>query len=616
MSYDYTSPYYGYRVVQLTISIRKHSTDLQLYEPAVRTGFSLNTTFQLYYVDLDTGLPITGTTVSVVNASLAGAWSIVEVGGNLYEVRINTSAFLAIGTYWVEIETQNTGAYSNYQDTTIFVRVYVRERYTILSYDAVGSVGYTDDVTITVYFTDSDFSDAPITNSSNMLMLTVNQSTYTVSEGGTPGSYVITMPANQFIAFQYSAVQINMTYSGEPFYQNQTISVKFQITGTSTEFAWDPSDPVPYGDLANVTFYWGDVDSGIPVDCLLGVNATITVVSVTQPGLDTTNVTIMNIIQGADVGAYATFFLLLNTTYLDDYGTFEFRITIDWTNPNLAPYYEDQNNKLVTVIVRMRNTAVPQILVDSVSYGENATVRLQYVDLDNSSQLVTGASLNIAVLDGLTYEVNPTPQGGFYEIYVVTEGTGLLGTIRINMTIEWYGSPYYENQTTIVAILTINMKVATMEITYPDVTPYLDNVTFFIHLRDSITLDYINNNESFISGAFVTPSIGSTPIITYVLASDGTYKVTFNTTLLAQLGTYVLTLTFDHSGSSPYYSELSRNVTGLVRERATALDYEPVPAQPYGNYSIFTVTYSDVDAQPTEYISSGDVYLSCGTSVA
>ncbi|MCK5240195.1 MAG: hypothetical protein KAR33_11635, partial [Candidatus Thorarchaeota archaeon] len=366
-------------------------------------------------------------------------------------------------------------------------------------------------------------------------------------------------------------------------------------------------------DLANVTFYWGDIASGIPVDCQLGINATITVVSVTQPGLDVSNVTILNIVQSADVGAYASFFLLLNTTYLDSYGTYEFRITIDWTNPSLAPYYEDQNNKLMTVVVRMRNTAVPQILVDSVSYGENATVRLQYVDLDNSSQLVTGVSLNITVLDGLTYQVNPIPVGGFYEVYVVTESAGLLGTVRINMTIEWYGTPYYENQTSVVAFLTINMKVATMEITYPDVTPYLDNVTFFIHLRDSLTLEYINNNDSYISGVFVIPSIGSTPIISYVVASDGTYLVTINSTLLGQLGTYVITITFDHSGSSPYYSVLTRNVTGVVRARATSLDYEPVSAQPYGNYSIFTVTYLDVDAASTP-IDTGDVYLSCGSS--
>ncbi|MFW9954462.1 MAG: hypothetical protein ACFFD3_07910, partial [Candidatus Thorarchaeota archaeon] len=554
VSYDYTSPYYGYRLVKLTFTIRKHSTELQLSEPAAGIGFGLNTTFQLSYIDLDTGLPITGASLTVSNASLAGYWSIVEVGGNLYEVRINTTAFLAIGTYWVVMNTQNTGAYANYQDTSIYVRVYVRERYTTLSYDAVGSVGYTDDVVITVYYSDSDLGNAPITNATNALRLTTNQSTYSVTYGIAPGSFVITMPANQFVPFAYSTVSITMLYEGVPFYQNQTITVRFQITGTSTEFAWDPIDPVPYGNYANVTFYWGDVDSGTPVLCALGGDTAITVVSITQPGLDTSNTTIMNIVQGSNVGAYATFFLLLNTSFLDGFGTFEFRITIDWTDSGAAPYYEDQNNKLVTIVVRIRDTAVPQILVDSVYYGEDATIRLQYVDMDNSGQLITGANLNIAVLDGLSYTVNPTPVGGFYEVYVVTEGTGLLGAVRINMTIQWYGTPYYENQTSVAAILTINMKIATMEVTYPDVTPYLDNVTFFIHLRDSTTLQYINNNESFISAIFVVPSIGSTPTITYVIASDGTYKVTFNSSILSQVGTYVVTVTFDHSGSSPYYS--------------------------------------------------------------
>ncbi|MDF1539175.1 MAG: hypothetical protein P1Q69_09745, partial [Candidatus Thorarchaeota archaeon] len=609
VSYDYTSPFYGYRIIQLTISIRMHSTELQLYEPAVNTGFGLNTTFQLYYIDLDNSSAITLASLSITNASLTGYWSIVEIGGGLYEVQLNTTVFATLGTYWIEVEAQNVG---NLQDTTINVRIYVRERYTILSYDAVGTVGYTDDVIITVYYSDSDLASAPIVNGTPILTLTVNQTTYSVTAGVTPGSYVITMPANQFVAFAYTDVKIDMTSVGVPYYQDQSITVRFQTTGTSTEFAWDPSDPVPYGDLANVTFYWGDIDSGLPVACTLGVDTAITVVSITQPGLDTTNVTILNIVQGVDSGSYATFFLLLNTTYLDSYGTYEFRISIDWTDAGQTPYYQDQSNKLVTVTVRMRNTAVPQILVDSVAYGENATIRVQYVDLDNASLLVTGAQLDISVLDGLTYEVNPIPVGGFYEIKVVTEGTGLLGTIRINMTILWYGAPYFENQTSVTAFLTINMKVATMEITYPDVAPYLDNVTFYIHLRDSITLEYINNNESSISATFVSPSIVATPIITYVPDSDGTYLITFNSTELSQLGTYILTISFDHSGSSPYYTLLSRNVTGSVRARTTSLDYEPIPSQPYGNYTTFTVTYTDTDS--SSIIDTGSVYVTCATS--
>ncbi len=612
VSYDYTSPYYGYKVIKITLSIRKHSTELQLYEPSARTGFGLNTTFQLYYVDLDTSAAITGAVIQIDNGSLSGYWSIVEIGGNIYEVRINTTGFVQPGTYWVQLTTQNSGTYPNFQDASIYVRVYVRERYTLLSYDPVGSVGYTDNVEITVYFSDTDLGNAPITNSSLSLFLTVNQTTYSVANGAVAGSYVITMPANQFVAFTYTDVQINMTYIGAPYYQNHSISVRFQITGTSTEFAWDPTDPVPYGDRVNVTFYWGDLDSGLPVVCELGTDTSITVISLTQPGLDTSNTTILNIIQGTDVGGYARFFLLLNTSYLDIYGTYSFRITIDWINAGQAPYYEDQINKLITITVRTRNTAIPQIVVDSVSYGENATIRLQYVDLDNSSELIVGAGLSISVLNGLTYEVNTVPVGGFYEIYLVTEGTGFLGIVKINMTVMWGGSPFYKNQTSVVAILTVNMKTATMEISYPDVTAYLENSTFYIILQDSLTGGYINNNESFISAVFVTPSIGQTPIITFV--SNGQYSFTFNSTILGQLGSYVLTITFDHSGSSPYYASLSRNVTGSVRERVTSLDYDAIAATPYGNYSVFNVTYQDVEGASPIEIDTGSISLTCGTS--
>ncbi|MCK5644639.1 MAG: hypothetical protein KAJ19_27825, partial [Gammaproteobacteria bacterium] len=610
VSYDYGAPFYGYRVVKLTISIRKHSTELQLYEPAAQTGFGLDTTFQLRYVDLDTGLPIEGASISINNITLNGNWTITPIGGNLYEIRINTSAFLEIGNYWIELETQNSGALANYADTTIYVRVYVRERHTLLAYDPVGTVGYTDNVTITVYYSDSDLGNSGITNVTSALRLITNQTIYYVSNGAQPGSFVIELPANQFVAFEYTALRINMTYFGVPYYQNQTIVIRFQITGTSTEFVWDPSDPVPYGNRANITFYWGDLDSGSPVNCVLGDDTEITVQSVTQPGLNTSNPMILMVVQGQDVGGYATFFLLLNTSYLDDYRTYEFRISLDWTNSSQVPYYEDQLSKLVSIIVRMRDTAVPQVQADPIPYGENATIRLQYVDLDNASLLITGSSLNISVSDGLTYYVNPNPVGGFYEIEIMTHGTGLLGSTQINITIEWYGKPFFENQTTVKVILNINPRIVNIEIDYPASTPYMDNFTFYIYLQDTHSMEYINNNESFISSVFRAPNIAEKPEIHYIGGSNGKYMITFDTTLFGQTGSYILEIAYNHTYSAPYYAIILRNVSGVIRTRATNLDYEPVLAVPYGNYMIFNVTYSDVDESPSVGIDTAQIYLS------
>jgi hypothetical protein len=457
-------------------------------------------------------------------------------------------------------------------------------------------------------YSDTDFGSAAILNGTGAVSISTNGTTYYVRDGIFPGSYVIDLPASEFTPFVLTGIQIDISYSGMPFYQSGLIVVRFQISGTATEFAWEPTDPVPYGNLANVTFYWGDFDTNQPVNCILGVDTNITVQSITQPGLDTANPVILTIVKGNDVGNYATFFMLLDTNYLDSYTTYEFRISIDWINPNQAPYYEDQLDKLITVIVRMRDTAIPQIIVDPVDYGDTTTIRLQYVDLDNASQLITGASLTISVLDSLSYTVNPTPVSGFYEIFVETTGTGLLGTIRLNLTVNWAGQPFFENQTSVTAIVSINRRVASMDVEFPETTPYLDTVLFSIYLQDTGSSEYINNNESFLLAVFHTPSL-AVPV-SIVFMTNGEYEISFDTTDLGTyIGTYVLEVTFDHSSVDPFYSVLTRNITGSVRERATTLDYEPVTATPYGDYAIAGLTYIDVDAFPATGIDSAQIYI-------
>ncbi|TXT57303.1 MAG: hypothetical protein BAJATHORv1_10001 [Candidatus Thorarchaeota archaeon] len=611
VSYDNIAPYYNYRVVEVTFSIRKHSTELQLSDPAASVGYGLNSTFELTYFDLDTSDLVSNAVLSITNTSLAGYWDIVPGGDGTYQIRINTTVFGGFGTFWVEVETQNSGSLVNYADTTIMVRVYVRERYTSLTYDPVATVGYTDNVTITLYYTATD-SDTGITNSSNSLFIWVNQTTYYLTDGVEDGSYVIEIPANLFIAFQATYVRINTTYYGEPYYQNQSIVIQFSVRGTSTEFSWNPSDPVPYADIANITVYYGDSDSNIPVGGALGVDIDVSVICETQPSLDTSNTDILQVFQGDNTSRYATFFIIINTSYLDSTQTYSFRVTIDWINPAQEPYYQDQNDKLISLTVRSRDTAVPQIRADAIPYGETATVLLEYVDLDAEGSLVPNASLVISVLDGVSYSVDYTPTGdGFYTIYIETAGTGLVGTTQFNLTVTWNGVPFYENQTNVVVFITVNFRTPIMEIDYPQSTPYLDNVTFSIYLQDSHSLNYINNNESFFTATFVSPSIASQPVITFI--GSGEYTITFDTEEIGLVGSWIMEITFDHSGNDPYYSLISRNISGTIRERATNLDYDPASATPYGEYIIFNMTFTDVDSNSP--ISTGQVYLEgIGTS--
>ncbi|MCJ7818053.1 MAG: hypothetical protein MUP60_04320, partial [Candidatus Thorarchaeota archaeon] len=69
----------------------------------------------------------------------------------------------------------------------------------------------------------------------------------------------------------------------------------------------------------------------------------------------------------------------------------------------------------------------------------------------------------------------------------------------------------------------------------------------------------------------------------------------------------------NHSYYSPYYAQITRDITGSIILRTTSLDYEPIMAVPYSNTMSFNLTYADVDASKS--IASGFVNISCGTSV-
>ncbi|MFO7835020.1 MAG: hypothetical protein R6V83_00045 [Candidatus Thorarchaeota archaeon] len=618
VTYDYIIPYYGSSELQVSITISRHSTELQLYSAPESTGYGLNATFELKYLDLSTGETITNASLVVVNGSLTGSWMITDNGEGIYTVEVNTSALDSIGNVWVKIETQNSGELGNYKNATIYTKIYVRHRYTLLTYDPISSVGYTDNVTVILQYADSDNDGAAIDNTTyeGAITLTTNSSEYYVSPSATPGEYILEMPASQFTPFVVTDIEINMTFSGAPFFQNQSISVGFEVRGTQTEFSWDPLDPVPFGNQANLTFYWGDSDSGDPVDVVLGDNATATVVSLDQVGLNTSDSAIIDIVQGADTGTYATFFLLLNTTYLDACGTYRFEITLNWTYPDQEPYYQDQIDRRVSIHVRVRDTAISQIKADPVPYGDNLTLFLQYVDLDNESQLVTGAPLNITVLGGYTYSVNYTPTAeDFYTVEIMTKETDMLGVNSIDLEVIWSGTPFYENQTDVSVSVTIEYRIANMDIDFPLPVSYLEDVNFSFVLQDSHSLEYINNNASYISVEILLPEGASgTPTVEYLSGTDGQYGVSFNTSSLGSVGSYKVRVVFNHTTTGPYYSLVSRNVTGTVDERTTTLDYSSVPGVAYGNFMTFNLTYLDIDSDPADPISSAELYLSCATS--
>ncbi|TFF86984.1 MAG: hypothetical protein EU551_00240 [Promethearchaeota archaeon] len=306
----------------------------------------------------------------------------------------------------------------------------------------------------------------------------------------------------------------------------------------------------------------------------------------------------------------------IDSKYWMDIGTKYIVLEINWGG---IPYYQNQSTEIL-ISLNKRSTDLDYTPPESVSFGENATINIQYIDIDNSSRPISNTSswgsnviINLWLDDGNIsdqYDENDTFYGpksewswisdqgnGYYKILINTSKLLKLGEYTFIIRANWTGQPFYDSAY-ISTTVSINIRSTEIIYDYPGYIGYGLNTTIELSYIDSITSDGINNDSGKVSisvwDSYNSQWNSSGYAWSYDL-TNGNYKIILNTSKLSGIGEYNFNLKVNWSGN-PYYANKSLIIIIRTRFRNTELLYDSPLTTPKNDLLNISLYYNDLDA--------------------
>ncbi|TXT54637.1 MAG: hypothetical protein BAJATHORv1_60134 [Candidatus Thorarchaeota archaeon] len=517
--------------LQFTIEVTLRTT--QLSNLAFNSPqWGNNVTIGFVYTDLVSGSSVGMTGDLSLNTSLDGWYDVSYLGDGEYRIVLNSSGFVSDGTYTLNATILYTG--SNYAADAIHLfTINVLKRSTQLGYESPDTAPYGTNSTILISYTDDStgtgISGASIAlsclTSIDTLVLNTN---YWVSYLG-DGQYQIEINSTALGAPDIYTVQIQVTYSGQPYYLPLSESVNARISERTTQIILTKT-PGDTSFLENVTFEFRFEDFFTSEN--IELNKTHIILTHGPSSLVITS-------SEYSLYSYGTYYeISFNSTILDSTQLVSSHsISLQINKSTAIPYYDVRTkNTVATTIERPTQILFPSIA--DTPYGDNITIDFEYVDY-LSDVGIDGANVDLTITN-LTTPIwyLEILSSGSYQLIIPSEQFGGLGDIYIELTLSKSGIPFYASRTesnipaTIRAIQTSLISEAPGAGTIPVGDPLIVNLTLtdFDH---SIPL----------SGATLTTSwtdlTGLPATITEL--GDGEYRITLNTTgLVAQEYTFTV----------------------------------------------------------------------------
>ncbi|TFH00497.1 MAG: hypothetical protein E4H14_19580, partial [Candidatus Thorarchaeota archaeon] len=478
-------PFYSNRTNRLiSINVLPRQTVLD-YPTPDPTFYSDNVTITVTWTDVTSGVPIpvTGATVSVYENLVlipSNEYSMNETAPGVYEIEFSTSRFSQPGTIAIEVRIHVSASYI--ADKIVSRNLDVRERRTILSYEAIGKVAYGDPLVFILYYEDL-YTSTPIGNITEHVkleILTTGTWIFASTWNAVDEWYdiVITSYPPQSIGTPFPII-FNMSYSNDaPFYASDDFTGSFVLRERLSLLSlFDPPYPTPYLEYANFTVQFLDVDadSGINTD-----DDILVYFGLIQLNLGT------DYTVNPSPGGY--YYISVNSTVFGGIGVYPITVHASW--PSVAPYHSSAS-AYVYIRVTTRNTILDLVVTPSQTrYLNNMTLTFRYLDLSTYEAITSINSSQITIFNNgnplLTGKFTLTPVGDAFRISINSTILGLtLGTYNVTVLVAWTGAaPYYVN-TSVESFVTITNRLITFSASPIEEAPYGNLLNISFRLTDS-----------------------------------------------------------------------------------------------------------------------------------
>jgi len=536
------SPFYQNKTgIVIPITVRERHTQLAhgSYAPVQHSD---NLTIIFTYLDLDV-YPYAGISggILTLDSILGGFYSIWDNLDGTYTLKLNTSAFLSLGTFQVNA-TMTYGGARFCADATDTFYLAVTTRITQLTGDLPQPAPFLTLANITVYYIDDSTSrgimnaDVSVFSATASQPLTQDATFWVVSL--TDGVYEISIDTWALGSFGSHIIEVTLSWSGPPFYLERTISITVEVTRRSASFGVSKS-PVTtaFKELVVFEIFITDSLTGAPI--LLNKS----VLLVTH-GSGTEILPSQYTLTGS--GEFHT--ISINSTVLTSELVADHQIQVKFHWGDWSPFYANATTStLVTIGPRFTQATV--LSTPPASYSFNLTASIKYSDYLSGSP-ITGANVNITCENATIFDKWIIKNGdGTYTIIVDTNDLSGIGRYLFEANITWFGSPYYRNITGVEFSVVVTPVATVLNFALPSgVVYYLGDMVY-----GNITYFDVNTGLGIDGAAVVTDWTALYGTESTIMSmGNGIYQLAINTSNLhAQIYTFTVNASkFQHFNRS------------------------------------------------------------------
>jgi len=561
------APFYANRTAQISITVHARQTILD-YPTPDPTFYSDNVTITITWTDVTNGASDGILLATIVVSDESGVippneYDVRAYAGGIYEIEFSTSRFIATGLWEITIEVSRPENWIATKSTTR--NLDVRQRSTILSYEAIGKVAYGEQIDYILYFDDLYTSTIIGNGSGDVTLEILTAGVWTFSSTWDPieERYDVTIYTypDYGIGVQIY-IDFRMTFANiAPFYAYDIVTASFELRERLSLLSLEVApNPTPFLDDATflVRFLDVDADSGIIADLIyvsfVGANLSYgSEYMYTDKG-----------------GGY--FQIFVNSTALGGIDQWPIGIHASWTSG--APYHSDAS-VAVNIRVTTRDTIVDTTeLPSQTPFLDNVTFTFEYIDLYSGNAITSISKFDISLYSNDTLltlgEFSLTPSGFGFILSVDSEVLGpTLG--RYNLTIVVAAPEVYFDDAQSTTWVTVTTRTLSFALDPLEETRYGDLLNITFTLTDMSTGTTVDSAD--ISFASQTLSLIEGVNFTIEYPGSGIYIIRVDSLALGGPGDFPfdLDITWD-PGTSPYYKSMNTIVlTGVISDIETVL---------------------------------------------